>query len=324
MKPATGRFMRKKRMTGHAGIVAMKRSFVTGGNPSLPPSSNRLVEAIFIHLCNKHPSSSSTVTSPGKQKKQQQSRWKTIITEYNNLRARIFNSNVILEKTNITLFNVNETTLMAWHKKKSRMEEIKTLLQGKTLPGNLSTTKFTPPTTVYSTLHSAATMVFTDPEDRTGQKRVNPPKATDPIPSTTEFAPIDTTMDPLVDEAVVKRKPSIKVLKPKPTQPTVYMHPPAKPTTVILPYGQTLPSTSSAVALPKTTFYRHKKNNSEPSTKRKKYSCRKCSQPMEAPHSQFNGNRYCPNEPGALPFHEWLQKQRDAKAAKNAKKQQQR
>jgi len=68
IKPATGRFMRKKRMTGHAGIVAMKRSFVSGGNPSLPPSSNRLVEAIFIYLCNKHASSSSTVTSSGKQK----------------------------------------------------------------------------------------------------------------------------------------------------------------------------------------------------------------------------------------------------------------
>jgi len=170
---------------------------------------------------------------------------------------------------------------LAWHKKKSRMEEIKTLLQGKTLHGNLSTTKFTPPTTVCSTLHSAATMVFTDPEDRTGQKRVNPPKATDPIPSTTELVPIDTTMDLLVDEAAVKRKPSIKVLKQKPTQPTVYMQSPAKPTTVILPYGQTLPSTSSAVALPKTTFYRQKKNNSEPSTKRRSIRA-------ENVHSQWN------------------------------------
>ena len=29
MKPASGRFMQKKRMTGQAGVVAMKRSFVT-------------------------------------------------------------------------------------------------------------------------------------------------------------------------------------------------------------------------------------------------------------------------------------------------------
>ena len=27
--------------------------------------------------------------------------------------------------------------------------------------------------------------------------------------------------------------------------------------------------------------------------------------PMKAPHSQFNGRRYCPYEKDALPYNEW-------------------
>ena len=107
MKPATGRYLRKRK--SGAGVVAMRRVFVTGGSACLCPSKNRIVEAICIHLSHKHAASSST-TSRGNQRKKYQSRWKTMIEEYNKIRARLFNS-TILQDINLTLFNINETTL---------------------------------------------------------------------------------------------------------------------------------------------------------------------------------------------------------------------
>ena len=50
-KPSTGRFTRSKKRSGHVGLVAMKRCFISAGSPALPPSRSRLVEAICIRLC---------------------------------------------------------------------------------------------------------------------------------------------------------------------------------------------------------------------------------------------------------------------------------
>ena len=160
MTKSSGRFGRKK--SGHVGVVAMKRCFTTGGSPALPSSRSRLVEAICIHLCSKY-ANNITITVPG-EKKKFQSRWKSVLCEYNNIRARLFN----------TLFNINETTLMRWHKSKPRLEEVTSLMHGKDLPGNLKNTTSTPSLRNKPNIeHFAPLMVYPEPEDRTGWLKSN-------------------------------------------------------------------------------------------------------------------------------------------------------
>ena len=62
------------------------------------------------------------------------SRWKAILSEYNNIRARLLNSHTLLEKTALTLYHINESTLIKWYKNTSRVQEVRTLLQGLKLP----------------------------------------------------------------------------------------------------------------------------------------------------------------------------------------------
>ena len=46
------------------------------------------------------------------------------------MRARLQNSQPLLEGTNLALFTINETTLSQWFKKSTRRNEVKLLLQG--------------------------------------------------------------------------------------------------------------------------------------------------------------------------------------------------
>ena len=113
----------------------MKRSFPSGASPALYPSKSRLVEAICIHLCQKITDSYSLIRTDGTE--QYISRWKTILEEYKSLRTRLFNSQRLLEQTDITLFNINETILTLRFKEKTRRDEIVTLMQGRPLPKDI-------------------------------------------------------------------------------------------------------------------------------------------------------------------------------------------
>ena len=95
------------------------------------------------------------------------------------------------------------------------------------------------------------------------------------------------------------------------------------------------PSTSSALHPPvigtevevetkvsRTTEWRHKKTGKK-NKQRKTYSCRVCNQPMTSTgHTQFRGQRYCPNASGQISREEWLAaRKEEAKAKAGAKKQ---
>lgn len=88
------------------------------------------------------------------------------------------NSEVLLEKTNLTLFVINEYTLTKWYKNRVRREEVTSLLQGITLPSCATSSVTTPdlppakeppssPPPPPETPH-----VFVEPEDTSGQARV--------------------------------------------------------------------------------------------------------------------------------------------------------
>ncbi len=109
-KPSTGRFARnKERSGGHIGVTAMKRAFVTAGVSSFPPSKSRLVEAIFIHLGIK-------ITSHTRATRNENyiSRATRIINQYTVIQKRVMQCPIIIEKTTIQLFSVNETHYVGW------------------------------------------------------------------------------------------------------------------------------------------------------------------------------------------------------------------
>ena len=96
-----------------------------------------------------------------------------MFSEYNSIRARLYNSQTLLEGTDLVLFTTNETTLVRWYKNSTRRCEITSLMRGvaTTLPplcafGTLPPTKQlsaqppSPPTNLHP---------FPEPEDTSGQ-----------------------------------------------------------------------------------------------------------------------------------------------------------
>ena len=170
----------------------MKRCFLSAGAPSLPPSRSPLVEAICIRLCNEFTGSRTEIGVDGR--KTFISRWKQLVSAYNNIRACLFNSQALLNNTGITLFNVNETSVSLWFKNKTRREEILTLIQGRPLPGRLTLAKEAVPPlreTPSDLQGDADSMLFQEPEDRTGLAtlRCKQPLASQPGPSPVSIPP---------------------------------------------------------------------------------------------------------------------------------------
>ena len=86
------------------------------------------MEAICFHLCDKIREPRRCPNVGGIV--QYTSRWKLVLSEYSRVQARLFNSQALLEGTNMVLFTINETTLVRWYKNLTRMNQIKLLLQG--------------------------------------------------------------------------------------------------------------------------------------------------------------------------------------------------
>ena len=62
------------------------------------------------------------------------SRWKQVLSSYNCVRARLLNSQALIEGTNLVLYHVNKATLVKWYKNAIWRDEIKMLMQGLSLP----------------------------------------------------------------------------------------------------------------------------------------------------------------------------------------------
>ena len=127
-RPPKRRFGRAKRLGGHVNVDSMKRYFISpsiydryiiwvhihrcflsAGSPASSPAKSRLVEAICILLCAQYP-------QPRRERGQRPrytSRWKLVLSAYNAIRARLLNSQALLEETNLVLYTINETTLVS-------------------------------------------------------------------------------------------------------------------------------------------------------------------------------------------------------------------
>ena len=129
---------------------------------------NIVLEAICIHLCDKYPQARrQTMTG----RTEYTSRWRLILSEYNAVRARLLNSHRLLEDTNLTLFTINEKTLVSWFKVTVRRDEIKVLMQGLSLPApHLCSSVSLPPAQQHPLAppDPPPQHQYEKPEDRTG------------------------------------------------------------------------------------------------------------------------------------------------------------
>lgn len=218
----------------------------------------------------------------------------------------------MLEKAGLTLFHINESTLLRWYKNTSRVQEVRTLLQGLLLPTlPPCTAECLPEACIQPSKPSPPPQdphIFTDVEDTSGQGRVRGNTAT-------MGSGYSTTTDPYLGTASVGTStPTTSAVAPSTTTTPQSPDAPAA--------GTEMDVTKTALRIPKTTAWRHKKTGTK-NEQRKVYTCKKCGQPMASGgHTQFRGNRYCPNVPGQIPREQWLAARREEAMAKAAAKQQ--
>lgn len=89
--------------------LPLYRCFLSAGSPATSPSKSRVVEALCILLTEKHPNPRRH-SSPGR-RRMFTSRWNLVLSEYNAIRTRLFNSQA-LEGTHLALYAINEATLV--------------------------------------------------------------------------------------------------------------------------------------------------------------------------------------------------------------------
>nr|XP_055051859.1 uncharacterized protein LOC129437624 [Misgurnus anguillicaudatus] len=125
----TGRFRCSKTKPEFTpGVDSMTRCVLgSTGSPAQWPDCCRLVESIFVKLCDIH-------RSPKKIGNHAVTRWTLILRDYSKIRQLVLGNGTVMKNTTLQLFQVNQTTLNQWHKKRLKRQECAILLQGVNLP----------------------------------------------------------------------------------------------------------------------------------------------------------------------------------------------
>ncbi|XP_029687974.1 uncharacterized protein [Takifugu rubripes] len=124
----SGRFRTPKKPSTTPGVESTTRC--TLGASSVPaqwPDCCRLVENIFMRLCNLHP-------SPLKRGRKTDLRWSLILRDYHRIRQLVTGNALVMQDTDIQLVEVNQNTLIQWHNQRQKGLELSVRLQGTVLP----------------------------------------------------------------------------------------------------------------------------------------------------------------------------------------------
>lgn len=298
----TGRFRcSKKKPEFTPGVESMTRCVLgSTGSPAQWPDSCRLVECIFVKLCEIH-------KSPKKQGKYALTRWTLILRDYSKIRQLVLGNGVVMQSTTLQLFDVNQTTLIQWHNKRLKRQECSILLQGVNLPASIPVAPVPlPPVQVRPT--------------------AAPPQ---PGPQHQYHLPQSTA-----GQAVVKRKsaaPAQSVCPPLPAQRQLFPQQTSALTTALLPTV----SGPSPASDPLVYVFVTPQDNapkriapagplSSPPPARRPYNrtvdknkCSLCQQPRnkESGHSQYYGYIYCPQN-SSIPLDQWMEEMRRKRADK--------
>ncbi|KAM9559270.1 uncharacterized protein ACWYII_012731 [Salvelinus alpinus] len=103
-----GRFNNSKSSTVK-GEESMKRYLLgQGSGPAQWPNTSRIVEAIFVRLCHKHPAGKMVLGN-------RVNRWAAILGDYRRIRIMVLGSPNLNTDTRLQLFEVNKLTLTQWY-----------------------------------------------------------------------------------------------------------------------------------------------------------------------------------------------------------------
>ena len=240
-----------------------------------------------------------------------------MLSDYNNIRARLFNSQALLEGTNLVLFTINEATLIRWYKNSTRISEIKTLMQGipLSLPPPCATEPLPPaverptePPPLPQDPHP-----FPEPEDTTGKAVIGRRR------SVVVATPIAAPLTPSARASAASTSASTSTSGVGMSTSSTSMSPSASADLGSLG-GEVMVQDEPEVS--RTTKWRQLKRAGltapPPGRLRRAYVCKVCKRPEASEgHTRFQGHRYCPYSPGQIPKDEWLAlKREEAKAQK--------
>ncbi|XP_034005921.1 uncharacterized protein LOC117497984 isoform X2 [Trematomus bernacchii] len=123
----SGRFRTPKKPSKTPGVESTTRCMLGASSaPAQWPDCCRLVESIFIRLCDLHRSSV-------RKGKGGISRWFLILRDYTKIRQLVVGNYLVMQGTQIQLVQVNQTTIITWHNSRQKKQELSVLLQGTAL-----------------------------------------------------------------------------------------------------------------------------------------------------------------------------------------------
>ncbi|XP_036943223.1 uncharacterized protein LOC119013024 isoform X5 [Acanthopagrus latus] len=284
----SGRFRTPKKPSQTPGVESTTRCMLGASSaPAQWPNCCRLVENIFIRLCDLH-------QGPVRKGKGADSRWSLILRDYHKIRQLVVGNSLVMQGSEIQLVEVNQNTLIQWHNSRQKRQELSVLLQGTVLPPALPESEEplqearALPAEPRSARHEHQ---YHLPESTAGQAQQRPTASSHPI----------------MPKAPVKRL--VLVMPPAPQIATA--------TGQILPHFVTvaLPApvqgTNPQITEPNTTA------ESGPPPKRpyrrtvEANTCKRCGQfrTAETGHSQYRGRVYCPAF-DTLTKQQWLEEMR--------------
>ncbi|XP_026116625.1 uncharacterized protein LOC113095216 [Carassius auratus] len=306
----TGRFRSpKKKAVFTPGVDSTKRCVLgSSGSPAQWPNCCRLVEMIFIRLCNIH-------RSPKKQRTECLSRWDLILRDYRKIRQLILSNGTVMSDTTLQLVEVNQRTLTTWHNNRLKGQEVSLLLQGLDLPeARPVALDVLPPARVQPVVppqYSHQLHTYQMPPDTAGQAKTKFRKI---APSATCTSATATSIWPsAVHPQRSATSSQLWTICPRPTAP----HPlvPDTPTAPVVSQMFLVPCPAPFSTInPGAISSEPPANDTATPTKRsynrtvKANSCRKCGQfrTQETGHSQYKGKIYCPNKE-TITKEQWLQ-----------------
>ncbi|XP_051800340.1 uncharacterized protein LOC127532551 isoform X2 [Acanthochromis polyacanthus] len=295
----TGRYKQPKRKAEFTPGAESMTGCVLGssGSPTQWPDCCRLVEAVFIKLCNNH-------KSPQKKDNYALTRWTLILRDYNKIRQLVLGNGTVMQSTTLQLFAVNQTTLVQWHNKRLKRQDCRILLQGVNLPATISVAPMPlPPPQVRPTAaptRPGPQHEYNLPESTAGQAVLKR--------KSTAFPPLDAP--PIVRP----RLPAQRQLFPRQAPPPMVFIPTPSTSPLIFQAPQVFAPAPKAVApagpLPPPTPTRRPYSRTV-----EKNKCGQCHQPRtkESGYSQYYGHIYCPLNAG-LPLDQWMEEMRRKRA----------
>ncbi|KAF1387003.1 hypothetical protein PFLUV_G00100740 [Perca fluviatilis] len=258
------------------------------------PDCCRLVEAICIRLCGLHKNPKKKVNG-----KEQDyiTKWTCVLQDNRKIRQLILGNGASMQSITLQLVEINQTTLMQWHNKRVKRQDVTLILQGINLPGHIAVASEALPT--------ANTRAAAPPQTHCTELVYNLPPSTVGLAKTKWRAVVPVTAAP-------------QAIMPQPSaQNLLFLQPPASGPLFVFPQATFVcsqaPGTFTFFAVP-TPAYRAPHTpvaplapsapppaSGRPASKARfnkrkvEYNtCRKCGQlrTAETGHSQYQGTIY--------------------------------